>query len=293
MTLGRPARRRYCPGAIPYSRLNAWRRRTPRCGRSAAQPCAGSRRRPALPPSPMGARPAGWTAAPATGCAGCTARGCRAARARPRRIRAADHAVRRRAGRWRRAARVRTGSGREVDRVGQAGEQAMGAGPVQLVCAVQELGDRGRRVRGRFVGGGRPAAVRAGEDVGERGPASSSSACPRPWAKNTTSPPPGRRGAASPGGISRALEHRPTRRSLPHHRCPEALTVEEVPLPAPGPGEVLVRAESLFRTGTYFYQPTPPTSRNGYEAAGTVEAVGSGVEEFAPATPWRPPPRRS
>ncbi|WNI25477.1 zinc-dependent alcohol dehydrogenase family protein [Streptomyces sp. ITFR-16] len=74
---------------------------------------------------------------------------------------------------------------------------------------------------------------------------------------------------------------------------PDVLTVEEVPLPAPGPGEVLVRvealglnrAEALFRAGTYFYQPTLPASRNGYEAAGTVEAVGPGVEEFAPGDP--------
>ncbi|MGW2655256.1 zinc-dependent alcohol dehydrogenase family protein [Streptomyces sp. NPDC001478] len=70
---------------------------------------------------------------------------------------------------------------------------------------------------------------------------------------------------------------------------PDVLTVEEVPLPAPGPGEVLVRvealglnrAEALFRAGTYFYQPTLPASRNGYEAAGTVEAVGAGVDGVA------------
>ncbi|MEU9091412.1 zinc-dependent alcohol dehydrogenase family protein [Streptomyces sp. NPDC048428] len=71
---------------------------------------------------------------------------------------------------------------------------------------------------------------------------------------------------------------------------PDVLTVEEVPLPAPGPGEVLIRvealglnrAEALFRAGTYFYQPTLPASRNGYEAAGVVEAVGTGVSDFAP-----------
>ncbi|MFI0985451.1 zinc-dependent alcohol dehydrogenase family protein [Streptomyces exfoliatus] len=74
---------------------------------------------------------------------------------------------------------------------------------------------------------------------------------------------------------------------------PEVLTVAEVPLPAPGPGEVLVRveaiglnrAEALFRAGTYYYPPTLPGSRLGYEAAGVVEAVGAGVTAFAPGDP--------
>ncbi|OIJ63980.1 zinc-dependent alcohol dehydrogenase family protein [Streptomyces mangrovisoli] len=71
---------------------------------------------------------------------------------------------------------------------------------------------------------------------------------------------------------------------------PDVLTVEDVELPAPGPGEVLVRfealglnrAEAMFRAGTYFYQPALPGSRNGYEAAGEVEAVGEDVTAFAP-----------
>ncbi|MGJ7416374.1 zinc-dependent alcohol dehydrogenase family protein [Streptomyces cinereoruber] len=74
---------------------------------------------------------------------------------------------------------------------------------------------------------------------------------------------------------------------------PEVLTVEEVPLPDPGLGEVLVRveaiglnrAEALFRAGTYYYRPTLPGSRLGYEAAGTVEAVGAGVTAYAPGDP--------
>ncbi|MGW2707031.1 zinc-dependent alcohol dehydrogenase family protein [Streptomyces sp. NPDC001340] len=74
---------------------------------------------------------------------------------------------------------------------------------------------------------------------------------------------------------------------------PDVLTVEEVELPAPGPGEVLVkvealglnRAEVLFRAGTYYYRPTLPASRNGYEAAGEVEAVGEKVTAFAPGDP--------
>ncbi|MGX1133295.1 NADPH:quinone reductase-like Zn-dependent oxidoreductase [Streptomyces glaucescens] len=74
---------------------------------------------------------------------------------------------------------------------------------------------------------------------------------------------------------------------------PEVLRVEETRLPDPGPGEVLIdvaaialnRAEALFRAGRYFYQPTLPASRNGYEAAGTVAAVGPGVTAFAPGDP--------
>ncbi|MDV9189716.1 zinc-dependent alcohol dehydrogenase family protein [Streptomyces sp. SR27] len=74
---------------------------------------------------------------------------------------------------------------------------------------------------------------------------------------------------------------------------PEVLTVAEVPLPDPGPGEVLVRveaiglnrAEAMFRAGDYHYQPTLPGSRLGYEAAGTVEAVGTGVTAYAPGDP--------
>ncbi|NUP23755.1 MAG: zinc-dependent alcohol dehydrogenase family protein [Streptomyces sp.] len=71
---------------------------------------------------------------------------------------------------------------------------------------------------------------------------------------------------------------------------PEVLKVEDVPLRAPGPGEVLFkveaiglnRAEALFRAGGYYYQPTLPGSRLGYEAAGVVEAVGDGVTAYQP-----------
>ncbi|GAA1941945.1 zinc-dependent alcohol dehydrogenase family protein [Streptomyces durmitorensis] len=67
------------------------------------------------------------------------------------------------------------------------------------------------------------------------------------------------------------------------------LQIREVDLPAPGPGELLIRvealglnrAEVLFRSGGYYYPPTLPGSRLGYEAAGTVEQIGEGVTEFA------------
>ncbi|QDQ13806.1 zinc-dependent alcohol dehydrogenase family protein [Streptomyces spectabilis] len=74
---------------------------------------------------------------------------------------------------------------------------------------------------------------------------------------------------------------------------PEVQRVHDLELPAPGPGEVrlkveaigLNRAEALLRSGAYYYQPTLPGSRNGYEAAGVVEAVGDGVTDLAPGDP--------
>lgn len=65
---------------------------------------------------------------------------------------------------------------------------------------------------------------------------------------------------------------------------PEVLRIEEARSDPPGEGEVRIavkaiglnRAESLFRQGAYLESPTPP-SRLGYEASGTVEAVGAGV----------------
>lgn len=64
----------------------------------------------------------------------------------------------------------------------------------------------------------------------------------------------------------------------------EVLKLEELPLTEPGPGEVrlqvaaigLNRAEVMFRQGQYLETPEMP-SRIGYEAAGTVDAVGPGV----------------
>jgi NADPH2:quinone reductase len=69
---------------------------------------------------------------------------------------------------------------------------------------------------------------------------------------------------------------------------PEALVWEEVPLPAPKPGEALVRHRAIglnyidvyFRTGLYKAPALPATI--GMEASGVVEAVGEGVTHVAP-----------
>ena len=66
---------------------------------------------------------------------------------------------------------------------------------------------------------------------------------------------------------------------------PEVLKIEQVDAQPPGPGEVRIavkalglnRAESMFRSGTYLEQPKFP-ARLGYEAAGTVEALGKGAQ---------------
>ena len=68
---------------------------------------------------------------------------------------------------------------------------------------------------------------------------------------------------------------------------PEVPQWEEVNVPQPGPGEVLVRHKAVglnyidtyHRTGLY---PLPLPSGIGLEAAGVVEAVGAGVTEFKP-----------
>jgi NADPH2:quinone reductase len=66
---------------------------------------------------------------------------------------------------------------------------------------------------------------------------------------------------------------------------PEVLQVVELPIPEPGPGQVLIRVEAVgvnfveiyFRKGTY--KATLPLTP-GSEAAGTVEKVGHGVTGF-------------
>jgi NADPH:quinone reductase-like Zn-dependent oxidoreductase len=68
---------------------------------------------------------------------------------------------------------------------------------------------------------------------------------------------------------------------------PEVLKIEEIDVPPPGRGEVQIsvkalglnRAESMFRSGQYLEDPKFP-ARLGYEAAGTVAAVGPDVRGF-------------
>jgi NADPH2:quinone reductase len=64
----------------------------------------------------------------------------------------------------------------------------------------------------------------------------------------------------------------------------EAMKLEEVPDPSPGPGQVLVRVEAIgvnpvevyIRSGTYARKPSLPYTP-GTDVAGIVEAVGPGV----------------
>src|SRR4051794_35098931 len=66
---------------------------------------------------------------------------------------------------------------------------------------------------------------------------------------------------------------------------PEVLQVEDLQVPPPGKGEVQIavkalglnRAEAMFRRGQYLEDPKLP-ARLGYEAAGTVAALGPGVQ---------------
>src|SRR5271168_3541519 len=67
---------------------------------------------------------------------------------------------------------------------------------------------------------------------------------------------------------------------------PEVLRLAELPIPSPGPGQVLIKIaatgvnfiEIYFREGRY---KAPLPLIPGSEAAGTVETVGEGVTGFA------------
>ena len=78
------------------------------------------------------------------------------------------------------------------------------------------------------------------------------------------------------------------------HECgaPEVLKIEDLDVGEPGPGELRVaieaiglnRAEAAFRSGRYIEQAKLP-ARIGYEAAGVIKAIGSGVEGFSIGQP--------
>jgi NADPH:quinone reductase len=71
---------------------------------------------------------------------------------------------------------------------------------------------------------------------------------------------------------------------------PEVLTLVDLPVPTPGPGEVLIKIAAsgvnfidiYYREGRY---KTALPFIDGQEAAGTVEAVGNGVTTFKPGDP--------
>ena len=71
---------------------------------------------------------------------------------------------------------------------------------------------------------------------------------------------------------------------------PEVLEAVELPIPTPGPGEVLIRHQAIglnfidvyMRTGLY---PLPLPATLGSEGAGVVEAIGEGVSRFTTCRP--------
>nr|MBO2476916.1 alcohol dehydrogenase [Bacillota bacterium] len=75
-----------------------------------------------------------------------------------------------------------------------------------------------------------------------------------------------------------------------------SLTFRELPIPEPGPGEVVVRIHTALTCGTDLktyrrgHAKLPVPGPLGHEASGTVAAVGEGVEGFQPgdAVMWVP-----
>lgn len=73
---------------------------------------------------------------------------------------------------------------------------------------------------------------------------------------------------------------------------PEELSVEEVPVPQPGPGQVRIRVQAagvnfpdlLMIQGLYQFRPPFPFSPGG-EVAGTIDALGEGVQGLSLGQP--------
>ena len=80
---------------------------------------------------------------------------------------------------------------------------------------------------------------------------------------------------------------------IERHGPPEAFVERDIPLPAPGPGELAIRVEAaginfadlLMRAGLYDTVPPRPYSP-GFEIAGIVSAVGEAAEP-PDGAPWR------
>ena len=78
-------------------------------------------------------------------------------------------------------------------------------------------------------------------------------------------------------------------RAAVFHGADRPLTLEEVPLPEPGPDDVLVRVAAcgVCHTDLHYIDHGTPTFKTlplilGHEVAGTVHAVGRNVERFEP-----------
>ena len=64
----------------------------------------------------------------------------------------------------------------------------------------------------------------------------------------------------------------------------QQLTVEDLAIPEPGPGEILVKVGYSAICGTdvhaFLYDIAPPGSVMGHEFSGVVESVGPGVNQW-------------
>ena len=77
---------------------------------------------------------------------------------------------------------------------------------------------------------------------------------------------------------------------IPSFGPANVVVVEDVPVPSPGPGEILVRVmaagvapwDALIREGKSKVSPQPPLTL-GSDLSGVVDKVGLGVADFAPS----------